>query len=206
VQQLTTTRRDTPSPEAAVLCTPRIEQAGVTLVELLIVVVLAAILMSIGVPSYKYVTNSNRMSTEINSLLGDLQYARSEAVREGQNVTVCVAQSTNPSSPSCAASGTATWQNGWIIFADVNNDGIIDTTKDPVLRIQNALTSSDTLVANPATSTITFNREGFAHLGNATTRMTLDDSADDTTYARCLDITQAGMMTTQTHTSDSTCQ
>ena len=206
MQQLTTTRRDSPSPEAAARRTPRIGQAGVTLVELLIVVVLAAILMSIGVPSYKYVTNSNRMSTEINSLLGDLQYARSEAVREGQNVTVCVAQSTNPASPSCAASGTATWQNGWIIFADVNNDGVIDTTKDPVLRIQNALTSSDTLVANPATSTITFNKEGFAHLGNATTTITLDDSADDKTYARCLDITQAGMMQTQTNSSDQTCQ
>ena len=205
MQQLTTTRRDPRSLKAAARCTHRIDQAGVTLVELLIVVVLAAILMSIGVPSYKYVTNSNRMSTEINSLLGDLQYARSEAVREGQNVTVCVAQSTNPASPSCAASGTATWQNGWIIFADVNNNGTIDTN-EPVLRIQNAFTTSDTLVANPATSTISFEKEGFAHLGNATTRFTLNDSGADTTYARCLDINQAGMMQTQTNTSDHTCQ
>jgi type IV fimbrial biogenesis protein FimT len=183
----------------------RVGQAGVTLIELLVVVVLAAILMSIGVPSYKYVTNSNRMASEINSLLGDLQYARSEAAREGQKVTVCVAQSTSPTSPSCAVSGTATWQNGWIIFADVNNDGIIDTTKDAVLRIQNAFSSSDTLVANPAISTITFNRDGFAHLGNATTVITLNDSVPDTTYARCLYITQAGMMTTTTNSSDSNC-
>lgn len=205
MQQLTTTCRDSSSPEAAARRAPGIYQAGVTLVELLIVVVLAAILMSIGVPSYKYVTNSNRMSTEINSLLGDLQYARSEAVREGQYVTVCVAQSTNPASPSCAASGTATWQNGWIIFADVNNNGTIDAS-EPVLRIQNALTSSDTLVASPATSTITFEKEGFVHMGNATTRVTLNDSGNDTTYARCLDINQAGMMQTQTNTSDQTCQ
>lgn len=183
----------------------QMKQAGVTLVELLVVITIAVILMSIGVPSYRYVTTANRMAAEINSLLGDLQYARSEAARQGQYVTVCVARSTNPSSPSCAASGTATWQNGWIIFGDFNNDGTVDSG-DPVMRIQNAFSTSDTLVSNPATSTVTFNRDGFAHLGNATTRITLEDSTANSTYSRCLDITQAGMMTTQTHASDGTCQ
>ena len=200
MQQLTTSRRR-PPPQQPARIAPPISHAGVTLVELLVVVVLAAILMSIGVPSYRYVTTSNRMATEIDSLLGDLQYARSESIREGQFVTVCVAQST--STPTCAASGTATWQNGWIIFADVNNDGTIDSG-DPVLRIQNPYSSSDTLVASPATSAVTFNRDGFAHLGTATTIITLHDSTANSDYTRCLEITQAGMMTTQTHSSDAT--
>lgn len=197
---MTTSHRDLPSQGTRpVVSTKR--QAGVTLVELLVVVVLAAILMSIGVPSYRYVTTSNRMATEIDSLLGDLQYARSEAIREGQYVTVCVAQSTSPA--TCAASGTATWQNGWIVFADVNNDGTIDSG-DPVLRIQNPYSSSDTLVASPATSAVTFNRDGFAHLGTATTVITLHESTANADYSRCLEVTQAGMMTTQTHSSDAT--
>jgi type IV fimbrial biogenesis protein FimT len=179
-------------------------QAGVTLVELLIVVILAAILMSIGIPSYRYVTTSNRMATEINSLLGDMQYARSEAVREGQYVTVCVAANTTPGSASCAATGTSTWQNGWIIFSDVNHDGTVDST-GAVLRIQNAFSSSDTFVASPATSTVTFNRDGFASVGGGATRITLNDSGNDPIYGRCLDINQAGMMSTQTHSSDVTC-
>lgn len=179
-------------------------QSGVTLIELLVVITIVVILMSIGVPSFRYVTTSNRVSGEINSLLGDLQYARSEAARQGEYVTVCVAQSTNPASPSCATSGTDTWQNGWIIFGDFNNDGTIDTG-DPVMRIQSAFSTSDTLVSNHSTSTVTFNRDGFAHLGNATTRIKLQDSTANSTYDRCLDITQAGMMTTQTHTSDGTC-
>lgn len=181
-----------------------IGQAGVTLMELLVVVILAALLMSIGIPSYRYVTTSNRMATEINSLLGDMQYARSEAVREGQYVTVCVAGNTSPGSPSCAASGTATWQNGWIIFSDVNHDGTVDSVGS-VLRIRNTFSSSDTFVAAPAASTVTFNREGFASLGTGATRITLNDSASDQIYARCLDINQAGMMTTQTNSSDVTC-
>lgn len=175
-----------------------------TLVELLVVITIAAILVGIGMPSYKYVTTSNRMSTEVNALLGDMQFARSEAAREGQYVTVCVAQSTTSNPPTCAASGTATWQNGWIVFADVNHDGTIDTG-DAVLRIHNPFSSADTFVSNPAISTVTFNREGFAYLGTAQTVFTLDDSGDDTTYARCLDVSQAGMMTTTTHSTDNTC-
>ena len=197
MQQLTTNRRNASLPR-----TLPSSQAGVTLVELLVVVVLAVILMSIGVPSYKYVTNSNRLATEVNTLLGDLQYARSEATREGQYVTVCVAQSTSPA--TCAASGTATWQNGWIIFSDVHHDQTVDSG-DAVLRIQNPFTSSDTFVANPAASSVTFNRDGFASLGSGATRITLNDSASDPTFARCLDVNQAGMMSTQTHTSDVTC-
>ncbi len=63
--------------------------SGMTLVELLIVMMIAAILVGVGVPSFRYVTNSNRMSGEINNLLGDLQFARSEALKEGQTVTIC---------------------------------------------------------------------------------------------------------------------
>lgn len=203
MQHLTTTRLIGLSPEARHPALA-LHEAGLTLVELLIVITLVAILMGIGVPSYRYVTTSNRMATEVNSLLGDLQYARSEAAREGQFVTVCAAQST--STPTCAAATTANWQNGWIIFSDINNDGTIQTGTEPVLRIRNAFSSSDTLVSNPATGAVTFNRDGFAHLGNANTRFTLLDSSTNSTYARCLDIKQAGMMTTQTHSSDGTCQ
>jgi Tfp pilus assembly protein FimT len=119
-------------------------------------------------------------------------------------VTVCVAQST--STPTCAASTSANWQNGWIIFSDLNNDGTIQTGSEPVLRVRNAFSSTDTFVSAPATGAVTFNREGFAHLGNASTRLTLHESSANTTYARCLDITRVGMMATQTNSSDGTCQ
>ena len=59
-------------------------QNGFTITELLVVMAIVAILLGIGVPSYRYITNSYRLSAEINSLSGDLQYARAEAVKEGQ--------------------------------------------------------------------------------------------------------------------------
>src|SRR3984885_557009 len=95
--------------------------AGVTLLEVLTVITIVCVLMALGVPSYQYITNANRISGEVNDLLGDMQYARSEAIKEGQTVSVCA--SANPTSASPTCSGAITWQTGWIVFSDLNGGG-----------------------------------------------------------------------------------
>lgn len=178
---------------------------GVTLFELLITMLIIAILAAIGVPSYRYITTYSRMSAEMNALLGDLQYARSEAVREGLAVSVCVADSTT-SPRSCAASGTTTWQNGWLVFSDVSDNGVYDkTVGDAVLRVQPPITSGDTFVQSNGVSAITFNREGFAYLGQATAMFTLNDSSGDQQLMRCLFISESGMMTTALYAAGTNC-
>src|SRR4051812_16542540 len=112
-------------------------QAGMTLTELVIVMSIAAILLGVAVPSYRYVTNSNRMSAEVNALLGDMQFARSQALREGSTVTVCI----STTGAACASSTTYTWQSGWVVFSDLNNDGVIGAN-DPVLRVQRKFTGT----------------------------------------------------------------
>jgi len=109
---------------------------GVTLVETLVVMGIVAILMAIGIPSYKYVTNANRISAEINGLLGDLQFARSEAIKQGRTVSVCV--STDQSSCS-TASPDLNWHKGWIVYSDMNGNGAIDAPGE-VLRAQKSFT------------------------------------------------------------------
>jgi type IV fimbrial biogenesis protein FimT len=175
-------------------------EAGFTLTELMITLAIVAILLGIGVPSYKYVTTANRVSTEINGLLGDLQFARSEAVREGQPVAVCT-----PSGGACAADGAVDWTVGWVVWADLNGDGAIQAGE--ILRKQDAFTTGDTLTSsNDTVASVVFNREGFASgLGNTTT-YTLHDKTDNPTYARCLTVTTVGMITTTNHTADATCQ
>jgi type IV fimbrial biogenesis protein FimT len=145
------------------------------------------------VPSYKYVTNANRISGEVNGLLGDMQYARSEAIKEGQTVTVC--SSTN--STSC--SGSTTWQSGWIVFSDVNGTGAVDSAADTILRVQRAFPLGDTFDANNNTQFVTFNREGFAlNLKNPPITVTLHAAVPATATTRCLQITIVGQLTTET--------
>mgnify|MGYP001546341664 CR=1 FL=1 len=51
--------------------------AGMTLLELLTVLAVAAVLLTIAVPSFVSLTQTNRVAGEINALSGDLQFARS---------------------------------------------------------------------------------------------------------------------------------
>src|SRR5215472_3186299 len=90
-------------------------QRGFTLTELMVAVSIVAILLGIGVPSYRYITNSYRVSSEVNGLLGDLMYARSEAIKEGQDVTLCA------SADGATCSGSTAWNAGWIVFSNAAN-------------------------------------------------------------------------------------
>ncbi|HWM69634.1 MAG TPA: GspH/FimT family pseudopilin, partial [Steroidobacteraceae bacterium] len=128
--------------------------AGFTMIELLVVITIVAILMGIGAPSYKYVTNSNRMSAEVNGLLGDMQLARAEAVKDGMSVTVC------SSTDQLKCSGSSDWSGGWIVFTDPSDSGVVDPDRG-TLRAQKALHAGDTLVDQTGTlSKATFNRAG----------------------------------------------
>ena len=172
---------------------------GVTLVELLAVITIVAILMSIGVPSFRYVTNANRIAAEANGLLGDLQFARVEAIKEGWTVTACI--STNGT--QCSGTATGTWQNGWIVFADLNNDQTVDAG-DTVFRVQKTFNSTDTFTAAGGVNAVTFNREGFATGLPNGTLITLHDATSTPAWTRCVSITTVGLMAVKQY-DGSTC-
>jgi type IV fimbrial biogenesis protein FimT len=168
--------------------------AGITLLEVLTVITIACILMALGVPSYQYVTTANRISGEVNDLLSDMQYARSEAIKEGQTVSVCA--SANPTSAAPTCSGAVTWHNGWIVFSDVNGNGSY-TAGDTLLRAKSAFPVGDTFDANNGMSTVIFNREGFALGLNNTVTVALHAAVPNTSTTRCLQITLIGQVQTE---------
>jgi len=168
-------------------------QRGFNLTELIIVMAIVAILLSIGVPSYRYVTNSYRMSSEVNGLLGDLMYARAEAVKEGQWVTACA------STDGVTCSGSTAWNTGWIVFSNPPN-GAQPTVG--VLRLQQKFTGTtpDSFNASNVVSAVTYNREGFATtaVGFPSTTITLHDQTANAAWTRCLLISAQGTLTTET--------
>ncbi len=172
---------------------------GYSLVELIVVMTIVGIVIGIAVPSYKYVTNSNRVSAEVNQLLGDLQYARSEAVKEGTPVTVCPSSNATATSPTCANSSS--WTTGWIVFSDLNGNGSVDTG-DLVLRAQPGFTSTDTFASSDSSvKSVVFNREGFTlSIPSSDTTsyggvvIILQTATTNAQWERCLLISYSGLM------------
>jgi type IV fimbrial biogenesis protein FimT len=164
--------------------------AGVTLPELLVALTIAGILVVMGVPSFRYVTTQNRMSSEANALLGDLQFARGEAVKEGRPVTVC------SSSDGATCSASTSWDGGWIVFADSNGSQAVDAG-EPVLRTQAPFTGGDTFQADNATRAVTFNRQGFALGLPGTVTVALHDSRGTTAWSRCVAVSIVGRLEVQ---------
>jgi type IV fimbrial biogenesis protein FimT len=177
--------------------------AGFTLIELLVVIVIVAILMGVGVPSFKYVTNSSRLSAEVNGLLGDMQLARAEAVKDGKSVTICA------SANQTTCSNAPDWSKGWIVYMDPTDVGVVDPD-ETILRAQKALHAGDSLVDSSGTlSKATFNRAGLLSLTDLTAdgiTLTLHDASSNVAFTRCLWIASQGLVTTQTPATDPGCK
>ena len=63
--------------------------AGFTLVELMVTIAVAAILLTVGVPSLKSLYDAYRGSSEISRIQQTLAFAKNQAVSYGAPVTVC---------------------------------------------------------------------------------------------------------------------
>jgi type IV fimbrial biogenesis protein FimT len=123
--------------------------SGFTLMELMVTIAIAAILLSIAIPSFTPTIASNRLTTYANEFVTALNLARSEAVKRGIQVTV-------------RRKGTTSqvWEGGWDVFVDIignevfndaspstpcetNTDGSLK--EDCLLRTYDALSAGYTL-------------------------------------------------------------
>ncbi|HET9112675.1 MAG TPA: GspH/FimT family pseudopilin, partial [Burkholderiales bacterium] len=95
--------------------------SGFTLLELIVAMGVAAILLAISVPNFQTIFNSNRVVTVANDYMTALNYARSQAVKGGAITTICM------SNNGSACTGSSGWSNGWIVWSDLNSNGVMDT-------------------------------------------------------------------------------
>jgi type IV fimbrial biogenesis protein FimT len=123
---------------------------------------------------------NERLVTQINTLVGYLAYARSEAVTRRQQVILCA------SSNMTSCQGTD-WAAGWILFIDADNDSDF-TANEVILRAKATLEGANTLVSSTG-SMIIYDNRGFAPLSNGVFSLCDDRGA---AHVKSISITNTG--------------
>lgn len=101
---------------------------GISLVELLVSLSVAAILIAASAPSMKTLIVNNRIDNVADELYGSLMLARSEAVKRQRTVSLC----STVDDLTCDESNSG-WHHGWLIFTDERDDGLLNDS-DRLLR------------------------------------------------------------------------
>ena len=94
-------------------------QNGFTLMELLTTMAVAALLASMAVPSFTTLSLNSKLVSSTNEFVSALHFARSSAVLRNERFTVC-------QSSDGTACGAVGWDKGWLAFADLNANQIVD--------------------------------------------------------------------------------
>ena len=71
-----------------------LDQYGFTMLELLVTLSIVAILAVIAVPSFQTAIQNSKQSSQLNSMISHLMFARSEASTINSSVSLCVKLST----------------------------------------------------------------------------------------------------------------
>ena len=134
---------------------PAFRIRGLTVMELLIVMVLAAIILALGAPQFSEFQRNNRLTEAANDTLAALQLARTEAVKRQAPVALCATSAPEGSNPGCTP-GTV---RGWIVFEDANGNCKRDAG-DALVRVEGPLRSA--VRANADGNCALFSPTGFA--------------------------------------------
>ncbi len=155
------------------------KNSGFTIIELMIVLAIVAVLATVGIPNLADFIKNDRLTGQINTLVGHLALARSEAVKRHVPVIVC--------SSNDQATCSGDWDDGWIVFADADSSGSF-TAGEQVLRVQQALEGGNTFSSTPG-AIVTYDSRGFTPDSNGTFAL-CDDRGKD--YMKSITITNTG--------------
>ena len=123
-------------------------QAGFTLYELLITVLIVGVILTFAVPNMQDFARNSRMTSTANDLHAAFHLARSESSRAKTNITVCASSNSMTAGADCQG----TWNQGYIVFVDTNGDLSRAGATETVLRAHGPIADGVTMaVADDAT-------------------------------------------------------
>ena len=134
---------------------------GFTLVELLVTLLVATLLLTLGVPAMRDFVLDGRVVAVTNDFVTSINLARATAIKQQRNAQICVSTTWNNSPPTCT--GGTNWTNGWVVWVDQDADTVLDANE--VLRVSETQTGGTSL--NGAASTLfQYDPTGFVNAGD----------------------------------------
>lgn len=98
---------------------------GFTLVELMVTLAISAVLLAVGVPSMANLVRDARLSSQTDLLVGTLNRARTEALRQRTDFKVC--PSATPGTATGCTANLQTWSTGWVAVGNSAVSQRVDT-------------------------------------------------------------------------------
>lgn len=144
---------------------------GFTLIELLITLAIVAILVTSST-GFGNLVQRNQLTTTLNTLIADMNFARSEAIKTGTEVIICITHD----GQNCAR-GDA-WHSGWMVYYDKDGDRRRDND-EPSKRQQNPFKGATTIVYNgrPVDNYVRFKSDGTTNYNGTFKFCSMRDSA-----------------------------
>lgn len=142
-------------------------QRGFSLIELMVVITVTAVMLGIGIPSFKSFTAGQRVKSAAVDFATAMLQARSEAIKRNATVTI--------------AYKTGGWAYGWTVV-----------TGTTTLADQEAL-GSVTVASTPTTASIVYSGNGRVTAGSS---VKFQFSSSDTTSVRCVTVSTSGVAST----------
>jgi type IV fimbrial biogenesis protein FimT len=96
---------------------------GLTLIELMVTVAVAAVLLTLAAPSFREMIQRNKARSVTNEFNTAVAQARGLAIANNTCVTLCTASVTATNAPTCASPDSTGYQAGWIVFTNPACDG-----------------------------------------------------------------------------------
>lgn len=141
-------------------------QTGLTLIELMVVLAVAAILAGTAVPGMKGLILQQQQVSAVNSYLASFNLARSHAVSHAGQVIAC------PSRDGATCTGGLSWEHGWLVYQDDNRNRQLDDG-EPVLSVSGPLRPGLTATSSIGRPQLVYRADGSAAGSNL--RLTLCD-------------------------------
>ncbi len=135
--------------------------AGVTLIELLIVISIIAVLTTMAMPALGNLNQSVSSRSSRSALSVSINQARITAAMQGRQVVVC------PSSNQNDCEHNLRWQQGWISFIDNNKNGEHDANED-IIGVTQAQPSGVAIVSTSGRHRIRYQADGTSDGSNLT--------------------------------------